>query len=524
MIRLPLIFTAFLAAGTLFAQDLHIFYNAYTDSVHYTMEGKPVERPVVRKGNEVILHVYNFNNYLYQLSVKSDEGQKSESQARMFDLGSLLQGGGLNPVDLIFGGGENSAALGIPEIPVFEETSGFAGDAKEVEAREALIKELRKLESSFRKTQESLAVLDEDLAEMHNKIRTALEVQEIQMHAADAIQRLRYTPMLEPRQIKALCQEYMVHIFNEKDPHKLSLSKVIQKAGEEGEIAGLRQAYHKKLDTYAGKVELLKFNQLALQDPKFDFEEGNLDGFLNAAGKSVETAEENLSVYETNAVLMDSALTQIGDLDLAALTDLRTTYLVMMENDFSQTSRYTVTGDNLSLRVHLTPIDSVEIPGLATKHVTPIELSVYGGLKIKGGVGVSFGGFFRKPADYTVRDSIIRSSPKDVFSPYLTSFLHFYRQSRSATSLGGSFGVGIPIGGGAGLESITFFLGPSLVMGREQGIVLSAGLFGGKVNQLSGGYSVGDYFEADAGLLRTESVYRLGYFLGVSFNLIGKNR
>ncbi len=522
MFRLTLLLNAIFITGLLSAQDLHVYYNAFTDSVHYMVEGKPVDRPLVSKGNEVVLHVYNYNNYLYRLEVKTDEGQNAVSKGRAFDLSSLLQVGGFNPVSLMLGGGEDPGGLAVPEIIPIEEISGFAGDTKEAQAQQALIREMQKLESSFKNTQESLAALDEDMSGMHQKIQTALEVQQIQMHAADAIQRLRYTPLLEPRQIKALSQEYMVHIFGEKDPQKLSLSKVIQKAGAEKEAAGLRQEYHKKLSAYEGKVELLKFNHLALQDKKFDFGGSNIDGFRSAAQNYVASAEENLGAYQSNAILLDSALSSVNDLDLATLTDLRTTYLVMMENDFTQTSRHTVTGDHLNLKIHLTPIDSVEIPGLATKNAAPIELTVYGGLQIRGGVGVSFGGFFKQPNDYFVRDSIIHSSSKDVFSPYLTSFIHFYRQSRSSASFGGSFGVGIPIGGNSGLEAIAFFLGPSLVMGRDQGIVLSGGLFGGKANQLSGGYSVGDYFDADAGLLKTESVYRMGYFLGVSFNLIGK--
>lgn len=62
---LRLIFTglAVLASFALSAQDLHVYYDAFTDSVYYTQNGKPVDRPAVRKGANVVLHVNNYNNY-----------------------------------------------------------------------------------------------------------------------------------------------------------------------------------------------------------------------------------------------------------------------------------------------------------------------------------------------------------------------------------------------------------------------------------------------------------------------------
>ena len=97
-------------------------------------------------------------------------------------------------------------------------------------------------------------------------------------------------------------------------------------------------------------------------------------------------------------------------------------------------------------------------------------------------------------------------------------FFHFYAQSKGQVSLGGAFGLGISIGGEtAGLQ--TYFFGPSVIMGKGQRIVFSTGLMGGKVDRLAQGYQVGDAY--DEVIVPTKSIYELGYFLGVSFNLIG---
>lgn len=513
---------AFLAFRSLMAQDLHVYYNAHSDSLYYLQNGRPISRPQVRKGQDVILHIENFNNYLYRVTVKTERSSQSQMPVKGLDPGSFSQAEGFDPLSLIFGATGGAGGIGIPGLSLGDDKSGFAGDTKAEQEQQALFKELRQLEATFRKTQEVLNVLDDDMSNVQKKMKASVETRQIQALASDAIGRIKYNPQLEPRQIKALSLEYMAHIFGDADPKKLGLAELLHKTDADESWTGLRQEYAQTLNLYAGKLEVLKLNSFALQQPKFNFESLELDPFRAATQKFVSNAEKNLQTYRANAVMLDTVLNGVKKLDLNTLLELHTDYIVLKENDFSHVSRHKADGDKLDFRIAFTPVDSVKISGVATKQVAPIEVIVYGGLQIKGGIGLSFGGYFERPGEYFVRDSFIQSSSKETFSPILTSFVHFYSQSRGGASFGGSFGVGIPIGGGSGLESLTFLLGPSLIVGRNQGVVLSAGLMGGKVNQLSGGYAVGDRFDADAGLLPTKSAYQLGYFLGVSFNLIGK--
>jgi len=513
---------SFLACQSLMAQDLHVYYNAYSDSVYYAQNGMPVSRPQVRKGQQVILHIENFNNYLYGVTIKTEQSRQSLMPFKAFDPGSLSQPEAFDPFNLIFGG-IGGGGIGIPGLSLGDDQSGFAGDTKAEQEQQALFKELRQLETTFRKTQEVLNVLDDDISNVQKKMQTAVESRQIKAIASDAIGRIKYNPHLEPRQIKELSLEYMAHVFGDAtDPQKLSVSELFKQITAGESLAALRQENEKNLNLYAAKLDQLKVSSIALQHPKFDFEGNDLDPFRAATQKVVTNTEKNLQTYRANAVMFDTAVSNVQKLDLNTLLDLRTDYIVLKENDFSHVSRHKMDGDKLDLRITFTPIDSVRITGVSTRQVAPIEVIAYGGLQIKGGLGLSFGGFFERPGDYFVRDSSIHSSSKGAFSPILTSFVHFYSPGRNATSIGGSFGVGIPIGGGRGLESLTFFLGPSLIVGSSQGVVISTGLMGGQVSQLSGGYAIGDRFEADAGLLPTEAVYKLGYFLGISFNLIGK--
>lgn len=516
LLLLPLVF----AISGLCAQDLHVYYDAFTDSVYYQRGGKPVDRPVVRKGENVLFHITNYNNYLYHAAVKTEVGRVSVSEGSAFNLGQLIPGGSFNPAQLAFGDGSKAGGLGIPGITV-PGGSGMGESPAEEKRREQIVEEMRGLEANIKETFEVLADLDVQMSDMNKEIQTALEAQQVQAFVATEIQNLRYNPQLAPRQIKHLSQEYMSRIFGEADPKKLDLSAVLEKTDAQGQMASLQQGYEKTTALYAGQVDKLKGWVAAIQDTKFDFIGNTISTFRTVSEKRLKTPEQNLDTYRQNAATLEAQLPEIKSLDLETLARLRTDYLIIQENDFSKTYRHTAEGDNLSLQLILTPIDSVKTPGASTKQVAPIQLNVYGGFQVNASLGLNFGQFFQRPKDYFVRDSLIRSSSKDAFTPYLTSSVHFYRQGRGAVSFGGSFGVGIPLGDGGGLESLAFFLGPSLVLGRAERIVFSAGILGGKVQHLGDGYSEGDLFEADASLLKTTPRYELGYFVGLSFNLLG---
>lgn len=520
MHRLTLFLLTALTTATLSAQDLHVYYDAYADSVYFMEDSQRVQRPAVRKGHNVLLHINNYNNYLYDVSVSTEIGQIPIAQGSGLDFGKLGGSSSFNPGDLLLGNGQ-AGGMGVDEITGsgVGEKSG-AGDTPAERERKERLAEMRRLESKINKANEKMSDLEGEMAELHGKMQLALEAQQIQSFVADELLRLRYNPQLAPAQIRQLANEYMTRIFGEADPSKLTLSDVLKKTDAGGELKGYKQTYDDKLGAYAARADSLKSALAALQDPKFDFPECNIEKFRAAAEKRLTQAEANLAVYRGNAARIATQMDQVKSLDVETLVQLRTTYLTIQQNDFSKMYRHTAAGDKMSMQLVFTPIDSMKIAGVATKHVSPLEISVFGGLEINASLGLNFGQFFKRPLNYFVRDSLVYSDNKDVFTPFLTSSVHFYRQGRGGASFGGSFGVGIPLGGTSSLESIAFFLGPSVVLGRGERVVFSAGLMGGKVDQLADGYAVGDRFEADPGLLKTVSRYELGYYVGLSFNLL----
>ncbi|PSR14022.1 MAG: hypothetical protein DA408_08330 [Bacteroidetes bacterium] len=501
------------------AQDLHIYYNAFTDSTYYLQNGVSLNQPTVRKGSNVILHIENYNNYLYNVKVKSQNGNSSMANGNPIDLNGLKGGGGGSPLGLLFGGGSPlggmTSLLNLSTGP----GSGFAGNDRDLSSDA-----LAETRSAFNLAVQRADARAEKIEAVQEKVQQMLEAQQIQAFAAQEIKRLRFNPSLSPQQIKQFTQEYISRIFGKVDPKQIDLPTVIEKSNAQAGFSALTSDYEANVSKY--REEVAQMSRMLLQfDLLEDSQSEKLASLKQEANEVVAAATDNLSSYQENVQSLETKVASMQSLDTQALTELRIDYLVTMENDFSKTFRYPATSDELNLQLTFTPIDSVGIPNLTSRTVPPIAVKVFGGLQINASLGLSFGQFFERPETFYVRDSTIRSSEQDAFSPILTSFVHFYPQSRKETSVGGSFGVGIPLGGSGGgsLDAITFFLGPSLIMGRQQRFVLSAGLIGGKVDQLTSGYQVGDPFDFQPDLLQTEAVYKLGYAVGLSFNLASRN-
>lgn len=505
--------------GTLGAQDLHIYYDAYTDSTHYKIDGRAVSKPHVRKGQQVVVHVENYNNYLYNLELQWQNRQAGYAAASGLSYTGQESGGGVNPLSLLLGGSSPLDMLsmvgGSGEAPRPSSGFGFA----EAESRPAIPAAAQRQLATFSKSVRAAESIAYELETIEGSAKNLLEAQQIQAFAAAELQRLCTNKQLPPSQIKALSGEYISRIFNEQDPKKIDLGSILQRPKPLNEYYALKAAYADGLGAYAKEVEQMRPSLATLRLLSEMDAEGGLASILEEATATFTQASGNVDTYQENLGALDQQTETMQGLDTRELVDLRLQYLSIMENDFHKTFRHTVVEDELDFSLVFSPVDSFQSAGLTSRTVQPVALNVYGGLQINASIGLSFGQFFKQPQNYFVRDSVIRQSDKDTFTPYITSFVHFYPQSRRGSSLGGSFGVGLPIGSGTSLDAITFFLGPSLIIGRQQRITLSGGLLGGKVTQLDGGYEVGDTFDLSTDFLPTNATYRLGYALGISFNL-----
>lgn len=140
------------------------------------------------------------------------------------------------------------------------------------------------------------------------------------------------------------------------------------------------------------------------------------------------------------------------------------------------------------------------------------------GLRLRNSAGITFTYFSDKNTSYYVKpDLTIGKGNGDLFTPVLSSIIHFYGNKNSGLKIGGAFGVGIPLVGER--KDLNFMLGPSAVLGRSELIFISAGICGTSVPELGNGFHVGETVGSADYTLPIVYRFRPGAFISITFNL-----
>lgn len=501
----------FLLSGPylLFSQDLHIYYQVQNDSIWFVQNNRPVADAAVKKGQQVHVHIVDFNDYLYHVEI---EESGTDYQIPQTETGSLFSAGGASGLasfkDILgqFGG----PGFSIPDMPFQEKDREGFGTA---ENEESFSQELSDLSYAFENTLKSMQRKEVDLRDLEQDIELDIKSQELNAYLQEELRLLRFHPNLPPPKIKSLSLEYMRRILDVKPGQTYTLERLLDRARVENSIGDKVKSYKQQVEEIEQDFTNLRhFKELIVA---IDAPATTTAFYQNTYGD----AERRMEQYITQSDSMEAALPELSDWNIRELAAIRYLYEEMESHSFSRTYTFTPEQDIHTLHIKLVPTDSAQLQGVSPRALTPLRVPVYGGLKINASVGISFAGFFDRPQAYFSRDGRIVADDLDPFQPIITSFFHFYAQSRKAVCLGGTFGLGIGIGGeGAGLQN--YFFGPSLILGKGQRMVLSSGIMTGKVDRLAEGYLIGDLYEQD--IVPTKSVYELGYFLGISFNLMGQ--
>ncbi len=495
-----------LSASLLCGQGLEIRYFAHNDSIAYFMDGKPAQKPRARKGRPVTVRIVNYNNYLYQASIEEEEGQEVLAPALSGGLQGLTPNAGaegveaFNPLMQLF---NTMAPSGFPAeaFNLLSPSFGFASKAN------ALARE-------FKASAAYVQSLEENIHIQGKAIQKAMESQKIKGIAADEIQKLKFNPRIPPNRIKELSTQYLETILGTHNPEEISLGSLVEKAETPEMLAEKVQLYERYTDTLALELNRMAAVEATLIELQIDSQ------FVKSVSAYHHEGSRRLAQYKQVAQTTMRELPKTSPLDVANLLTLRYELEELQANDFAHTYRTTARGNRMRFNIALEPIDSAKIMGVSAPALPAIEVPVGGSMKLGASFGVSFGSFFEQQQAYFLRDSTIVSEGRDRFSPIITSFIHFYPQSSGNLSFGGAFGLGISIGDGSGLQSASFFFGPSLIFGENESMALTGGLMGGRVERLGKGYSLGDRFISEADIVPTRSVYELGYFLGISFNFL----
>lgn len=205
-----------------------------------------------------------------------------------------------------------------------------------------------------------------------------------------------------------------------------------------------------------------------------------------------EIRDHMLRIYESYDVIMNADF----DFEYSLNTDEDVTRLTM---DFFQSQQ--AANDSIDSEPQVVKSRVIDVP---TK----------GGLRINSSAGISFLRYVNGHESYSSEGGTVRSIEGDAFIPALTTMFHFYGQSPSPVSFGGSFGFAIPTEGD---KDFIYMLGGSTIFGKSQRVILNVGAFGGKIERLDG-LKVGDSI-SDGSIVPTKKVFDFGMYAGITLNI-----
>lgn len=523
----PIFFLTFLffLGLTIQAQDLHIYYDMQTQTPRYMLgDTLEVDRPYVRRGNSVVLHIENYNNYLYDVVIK-DEVQQ-------FNIPSSTSAGSLTSIFPTLGKGATDftsltgGRRGGPQDFDFairtDEKEGAPRPYEALGITPTQYNQLNELmvqyEAAFQEVQE----IDTQMQETSDEVQSLVDAYQLNAFVMQEINNIKHDPALPPAKIKAMTQDYMRKVLNVQSNSDINLDTLLRKGNTRQQLSRRLEKVRKTQQRHRQAVAKMEGIRETVT-MSFGSNPGVRTRFVQPILESYDQIDGQQDQYAAFEDKLLELIAQMPEADVLKLATLWREYEALQANDFVKDHRVVAKGDQMTFEITFNPNDSAErnVPAL---QMAPIEIPVAGSFKVNASIGVSFGQFFERPQSYFIRDQRIRAEDADSFYPVISSFFHFYGQSKGNTSFGGAFGIGLPITGSNAGQSASFFLGPSLIIGRAERLVLSGGLMGAQVERLAQGYEVGDLLITEVNVVPTKDVYEMGFFLGLSFNLIGSGQ
>ena len=501
------------------SQDLHIHYDFFTDEFKYILDGKEVNKPKIKKGNMVHLHVNEMNNYLYKLDVSATEKKKQGPATGGLNLGSLQElFKNLKPAEEANVNNYKSSEIivkdfSITEVAIPKEVPGTRGGSAEV---------ANTISAAISNTARNLNQIKSNQKEIQAKVKMihdlvmSLQILEL---SETKLSNLKYNPRLKPSSIKNMTMEYTNTLFQLDSSKTINLLDIIEYNKKPDKIFDLKEEVQSLVaDNVNATAEVLSFLPLLKEE---SLEDDEVSEFYSSALRAMTIINENKSSVESFVanVEVSDAEKSVND-----LYDLRIMAEEINSNDFTSNFDYMVEDDEMSITVNAKLLNNESATGgeVLVKSQT-INVESYGGIKVNASLGISFGNFFDKVESYFVdpESNQIVSSKSDAFFPIVSSFIHFYPNSSKQTIIGGTFGIGFPITSIEEAQSAAFFLGPCLIFGKHERAIVNAGVMGARVRRLSNGKEVGDIIAGN--VVPLKSNYEYGFFVGVSFNLTSNN-
>lgn len=502
---LSFILATLLSAGLL-GQDrsgLIMEYNLHTNTVQYFRDGAIVDQPSLSEGENLYIHITEFNPYVMRADVQVNKGSYMQTSLG-YDSESYNSGGSaFSGITNLLGG----LSLGSTVQGTFDNIPGSRGASQ---------KEVALAKQKFDSMLSELSQIESKINASRNKIAKIEKVESSRDLALSDIHELKTNPLIKPSRIKEMIEEEILHSFAKDKGEQIGLTDLLDSDNLEEDFTQAVASYNANRADYISMADKwrefsggLKLIELMNDDPQFEYIKVASDSIVSEIDQNID---QKLATPLQASI--DVSKTKNRATELAGLRRM----LEELQSDVFVYKFPPAQASGEVMKVHV-DVKIENDSGYGDFKQLEQEIPVLGGWKITGGIGLAFGVLDDPSYTYTIREGIIVSEENDQFIPMITSFAHFYRQTARNLKLGGSFGVGFPMTGGSGLSSASFFLGPTFVLGKQQKFLLTAGVMGSKVERLGGGYEVGDEIAAFE-TIPTKAKYELGYFIGISYDLI----
>lgn len=479
---------------------LIIEYNVFDNELKYYSNGLEVEEPVVKEGQNIYVVLKEYNRYIYEAELKSYELNYNQAAQNMGFAGGSMGSSGISGIGSLLGGlsiGGDIEGI-ISSLPQSRGVQEEVADAK----------------STFSTLQQELKETETKINQASQQIQLFQQQRKAQKVFAEDASLLKENDMIRPSRIEKMLLQEIYKSFAIMPSDSVTIDDVLQSSDQNGKLQKAVINYNTGVKEYAEiKLKWNDFsshvNQLsyALDDPQLNI-------LADETTKVVTEMEDEDQLNNVNVPVVEDASNELKELLL-----LRRTYEELQNDVF--TYKFTpiqATDKEVELKLVIKKKNEEGVIVKELKQIVPI----YGTWKIVGGLGFSFGRLFNETYSYSlVRDTIV-SAELDAFTPLITSFVHVYRENNKNFNVGGSFGLGFPIQANDGIQSLSFFLGPTLLLGKRQKFLVSGGIMGAKVDRLGNGLEVGDQYLSDSNTLPLVSSYELGYFVSVSYDLTSR--
>lgn len=474
MRKLLLLLLSVFLVSEINAQKLLVSYDYLKDDFSYyrVKKGKKkiMDRAVVGRRSDVKVEVKNFNPFVYsaQAGFISEE-RIEEPNISFFSL--------LSPVPLSTNGKSFLEKIESDEASRGGAVSGMLKDAKV----SASFGSVQQAYASMYEAERTIVSIDYAIQKLQElKYSTYLPTDTIKYYTKSLLALITRKPEVNTGDFLALGENLTAQISESKSAFKMA----------HGQFSNIAESYALTNGINAAADPSYKMAQQFANEAA-QFSTFYNDEVVNAKVSLLENLYQ--SIVNTN---FNFNASEVSEGDEMTLT------LDFYKNQFDENGNPIIDLENLS---NLSKIKSKKV-----------RITVKNDIKINSSIGLGFPSY-KNNNDFINRDSVITAVSGNNFTPNISAYMNFYPYSGRNLNIGGTFGVGVPMGDD--VRNLNMFIGFSGILGTNNKVVLHAGASLGQVNQLDAGYQTGDKLISALETVPIRRAYQWGAFAGISFSI-----